>query len=171
MSEPTLSEFLDSSGGIPVLLACPSDADGRVYGEIEETLNVASSTASKRKTEAERLGLIEQVTKIIDAEHANTRRYRLTEDGIALSAVFEAMGLHKKYESYVKTEREYEDACEQVVEWIEEDINRTRKVEILQSVDQGNGPVDQEELSGDAPEPVSIDEDEDSIFDTDAFDA
>jgi len=162
MSELTLSDFLSKTGGTEFILACEFSEKGRKFGEIDEELVCASSTVSERKKEAQDLGIIELVTERFESEHANTRRYKLTEGGLAIKIALTAMNIPDSYVKFARGKIEFEEGRKGAVEWVQkhqqkldaaDSIRELERTDILRMIDQDDSIPDITSLSRDE-EPV-----------------
>ena len=93
-----LANFLDRKGAIGILLVI-DEKEGTIHSNFKQQLHISRATTSNLLREAESLDLVE-LSRHAD-DHANAKRYVLTEMGRVLRVALESMGLSEKYQQYV----------------------------------------------------------------------
>lgn len=113
-----IAQFLDAKGGVGVLSAV-SDGD-KTNTEIQQAVNVTTSTLSSRLTEAENIGLIEGSST--ERYDRRTVAYSLTSLGRYVTLQLADENVITNYWKMVAYEELVDDGVEQVKETLDENM-------------------------------------------------
>lgn len=109
-------EYLGEKGADELLSTI--DGDGSQFGELEDVLEISSTTLSKRIAQGEELGLIG--TEAVTGEQGRTHVYVLTPKGARVRFMLEQTGAAKTYRLLQTHRARVEDEVAEVKEALEE---------------------------------------------------
>lgn len=112
---PSVSEFLDRTGAVSVLLEIGMGA--KRFSDLEDALSLSSATLTERLQGGETLGLWE---KHLYQEEDYPTRYRLTEKGEQVMDEMRELDLPHHIVKMRTYQEEVESRTEQLREWADE---------------------------------------------------
>lgn len=110
-----IAAFLTRTGSIGLLREV-QHMDGSRFTELDEALDVSSSTLSKRLEEACELGLLEPTLESTD--YGTNTRYKLTGTGRKVRNVMEHRGIIRTYDKIRTLEEQLDESIEDLREWV-----------------------------------------------------
>lgn len=110
-----VATFLTRTGAIGLLREV-QNMNGSRFTELDEALDVSSSTLSKRLEEACELDLLEPALESTD--YGTNTRYKLTGSGRRVRNVMEHRGIIRTYDKIRTLEEQFDESIEELREWV-----------------------------------------------------
>jgi DNA-binding HxlR family transcriptional regulator len=110
----TLVEFLELKGSVGLIALLYERP--RTYSELESEIEITSSTISRRRTDADHLGLL--TMELESDEHGTKHVYTLTDLGNYVADRMAHKGIISSYYQMRDRQKEIEQKTEEIVEWV-----------------------------------------------------
>jgi len=110
-----IAAFLARTGAIGLLREV-HPMEGSRFTDLDDALDVSSSTLSKRLEEACELDLLEPSLESTD--YGTNTQYKLTGSGRRIRNVMEHRGIIRTYDKIRTLEEQFEESVEELREWI-----------------------------------------------------
>lgn len=117
----TLSEYLQSRGGLGVLVVLKTGAQR--FTDLKNHLHVSESTLTKRLGEARSLGLI--TPEIDEKETSVSGQYRISERGQYVIAKAERLDVLHAYRTMLDMHQTVEGGKDELSDWVQDEEVKT----------------------------------------------
>ncbi|TKX60819.1 hypothetical protein EXE48_10325 [Halorubrum sp. ASP1] len=159
----TIWEFLQLKGSVGLLTLL--NEGPRTFSELESEMEITSTTISRRRIDADDLGLL--TVELESGDHGTKHVYTLTDMGERLAKQMVLNEAASNYKEMRRHQRELEAKTEETIAWVRENPG-----ELLQYTEAQEGRVKPNERTGIPSELEEIRSDkEDSDEETDADDS
>jgi DNA-binding HxlR family transcriptional regulator len=140
----TLVEFLQLKGSIGLIALLYERP--RAYSELESEIEITSSTITRRRIDADHLGLL--TVELESNDHGTKHVYTLTDLGNYVAERMANKGIVSTYYQMRDRQKEIEQKTEEIVKWVEN--NPTNFIKFEAALDERIAP--REEDTGLPPE-------------------
>jgi len=110
----TVWEFLQSKGSVGLLALLYEKP--RTYSELESEIEITSSTISRRRDDADHLGLL--TVELESDDHGTKHVYTLTDMGYFLARRMAQEGITSSYHKMRDHQQTIEEKTEEVADWV-----------------------------------------------------
>ncbi|MFC5280103.1 hypothetical protein ACFPM1_15235 [Halorubrum rubrum] len=121
----TLVEFLQLKGSIGLIALLYERP--RAYSELESEIEITSSTITRRRIDADHLGLL--TVELESNDHGTKHVYTLTDLGKYVAERMANKGIVSSYYQMRGRQKEIEQKTEEIVEWVEDNPTNFIKFE------------------------------------------
>ena len=114
---PTIPQYFGMKG-VEGIFARLEPPEGKLNGELENSVDISANTLDDRLRTGEEMGLIEQT--LLPGDHGNSKRYVLTERGEAIRDRMVEIEFVETYSLYFETKQLVEIQRGEIQEWLQE---------------------------------------------------
>lgn len=113
----SISEFLQKRGSLAILTLLTTEG-GQRFTDLDNEIDVSTSTLTKRLGVARDLGLVIPGQKLGDTSVGN--EYRITDRGQMVARQMERQGIVHRYRTIMENRKRIDEEMGDLVEWVDE---------------------------------------------------